>query len=196
MDGNDTQSFLEDKPIQESSDIVQEQIEEISSTLVTITEFADQTWNNQEHLNESVSIENLSITQTLWSKSDSFKHKLLHKFQASIYLIIYIPSTCRVLCFMFPPGRIQGNMLCKIMIFVVSAMKKVVVQKRSAKKIFLKALKNICARVSSYISLQANAWIFIKKENMTQMFFPVNFVKFLRKSFSQNTSGRLLLSWS
>lgn len=43
MDGNDTQSFPEDKPIQESSDIVQEQIEEISSTLVTITEFADQT---------------------------------------------------------------------------------------------------------------------------------------------------------
>ena len=65
MDGNDTQSFLEDKPIQESSDIVQEQIEEISSTLVTITEFADKTWNNQEHLNESVSIENVSVTQTL-----------------------------------------------------------------------------------------------------------------------------------
>ena len=65
MDGNDTQSFLEDKPIQESSDIAQEQIEEISSTLVTITEFADQTWNNQEHLNESVSIENVSVTQTL-----------------------------------------------------------------------------------------------------------------------------------
>lgn len=65
MDGNDTQSFPEDKPIQESSDIVQEQIEEITSTLVTITEFVDQTWNNQEHLNESVSIENLSVTQTL-----------------------------------------------------------------------------------------------------------------------------------
>ena len=136
-----------------------------------------------------MSIENLSVTKTLWSKSDSFKHRLLHKFQASIYLIIYIPSTCRVLCFIFPPGRIQGYVLCKIMIFVVSAMKKVVVQRRSAKKIFLKALKNICARVSSYVSLQTNAWIFIKKREYDTDVFPVNFVKFLRKSFSQNTSG-------
>ena len=75
------------------------------------------------------------------------------------------------------------------MIFVVSAMKKVVVQRRSAKKIFLKALKNICARVSSYVSLQTNAWIFIKKREYDTDVFPVNFVKFLRKSFSQNTSG-------
>ena len=65
MDGNDTQSFPEDKPIQESSEIVQEQIEEIFSTLVTITKFANPTWNSQEHLNESVSIENLSVTKTL-----------------------------------------------------------------------------------------------------------------------------------
>ena len=64
MDGNDNWLFPEDKPIQESSDISQEQIEEISSMLVTITEFVNQTCNDQEHLNESVSIENLSVTKT------------------------------------------------------------------------------------------------------------------------------------
>ena len=64
MDGNDTQSSLVDKPIQESSDMVQERIEEISSTLVMITEFENQTWNNEEPLNESVSIENLSVAKT------------------------------------------------------------------------------------------------------------------------------------
>ena len=64
MDGNDRRSFPEDKPIQESSDIFQEQIEEISSMLVTIAAFANQACNNQELLNESVSIENLSVTKT------------------------------------------------------------------------------------------------------------------------------------
>ena len=64
MDGNDRRSFPEDKPIQGSSGIFQEQIEEISSMLVTIAEFANQACNNQELLNESVSIENLSVTKT------------------------------------------------------------------------------------------------------------------------------------
>ena len=64
MDGNNNRSFPEDKPIQESSYIFQEQSEEISSMLVTITEFANQTCNNQEYLNESVSVESLPVTKT------------------------------------------------------------------------------------------------------------------------------------
>ena len=33
---------------------------------------------------------------------------------------------------------------------------------------------------------------FIKKETLAQVYFLVNFVKFLRTSFLQNTTGRLL----
>ena len=41
-------------------------------------------------------------------------------------------------------------------------------------------------------STKPEACNFIKKETLTQVFFPVNFVKFLRTAFLQNTSGRLL----
>ena len=51
--------------------------------------------------------------------------------------------------------------------------------------------KRCCARVSFLIKLQA-ACNFIKNETLSQC-FPVNFAKFLRALFSQNTSGRLLL---
>ena len=43
-----------------------------------------------------------------------------------------------------------------------------------------------------YFNKVADACNFVKKEALTQV-FPVNFAKFLRTSFSQNTSGRLLL---
>ena len=41
--------------------------------------------------------------------------------------------------------------------------------------------------------LSPEACNFTKKENLVQVFFPVNFAKFLKIPFSQNTSGRLLL---
>ena len=64
------------------------------------------------------------------------------------------------------------------------------------KKVFLEisqnSQENTCARVSFWIKLMPEACNFIKKETRAQL-FPVNFVKFLRTSFLQNTSGPLLL---
>ena len=51
--------------------------------------------------------------------------------------------------------------------------------------------ENVCARVSFLIKLQRPATLL--KKILRHRCFPVNFVKFLRTTFSQNTSGRLLL---
>ena len=48
-----------------------------------------------------------------------------------------------------------------------------------------------CSYLLSYI--RPKACNFIKKETLAQVFFPVNFAKFLRASFLQKTSWRLLL---
>ena len=57
----------------------------------------------------------------------------------------------------------------------------------NVKKVFLEISQNLqestCARVSFLIKLQA----------LGLRCFPVNFMKFLRAPFLQNTSGRLLL---
>ena len=54
--------------------------------------------------------------------------------------------------------------------------------------------ENTCARVSFLIKLEASACSFIKKR-LWHRCFPVNFAKFLRTSFLQNTSGWLLLTF-
>ena len=51
--------------------------------------------------------------------------------------------------------------------------------------------ENSCARVSVLIKLQAETFNFILKR-LWHRCFPVNFVKFLRTAFLQNTSRRLL----
>ena len=53
-------------------------------------------------------------------------------------------------------------------------------------------LIKLCARVSFLIKLQAPPATLLKKR-LWHRCFPVNFPKFLRTPFSQNTSGRLLL---
>ena len=50
--------------------------------------------------------------------------------------------------------------------------------------------ENTCARFSFLTKLQAPS---LKKKRLWRMCFSVNFAKFLRTNFSQNTSGRLLL---
>ena len=64
------------------------------------------------------------------------------------------------------------------------------------KKVFLEISQNsqedTCARVSFLINLQAPACNLIKKETLAEV-FSCKFPKFLRTTFSQNTSGRLLL---
>ena len=72
--------------------------------------------------------------------------------------------------------------------FMISSSAEAVVRKCSVKKLFLKisqnSHENTCVRVSFLIKLQAETW---------RRCFPVNFAKFLRAPFLQNTSGRLLL---
>ena len=62
------------------------------------------------------------------------------------------------------------------------------------KKVFLEisqnSQENKCARVSFLIKLQA---YFIKKETLAQV-FPCEFCEISKNTFSQNTSGRLLLN--
>ena len=66
----------------------------------------------------------------------------------------------------------------------------------SVKKVFLEishnSQDNTCARDSFLIKLQARLATLLKK-SLWYRYFPVNFAKFLRTPFSQNTSGRLLL---
>ena len=60
-------------------------------------------------------------------------------------------------------------------------------------KISQNSWKNICARVSFLITLQASVYNFIKDPGTAR--FPVNIVKFLGSLFLQNTSERLLLKY-
>ena len=68
----------------------------------------------------------------------------------------------------------------------ISRFGKAVAQRCCVKKVFLEisqnSQKNTCATVSILL-----------KKRLCHRCFPVNFVKFLRTSFLQNTSGRLLL---
>ena len=57
---------------------------------------------------------------------------------------------------------------------------------------FTKFTGNTCARVSFSIKLQDPATLL--KKRVWYRCFPANFAKFLRTTFLQNTSGRLLLS--
>ena len=68
-----------------------------------------------------------------------------------------------------------------------------VAQTCSVKKVFLEvslnSQKNTCARVSFLIKRPATLF----KKKLWHGCFPVNFAKFLRTPFLQNTSGRLIL---
>ena len=75
-------------------------------------------------------------------------------------------------------------------------MTEAVARRCSVKKVFLEisqnSQKNTCARVSFLISCRPEACNFIWKR-LWHRCFPVNFTKFLRTPFLQNTSGRLIL---
>ena len=66
----------------------------------------------------------------------------------------------------------------------------------SVKKMFLEisqnSQENTCARISLLIKLQAST---LFKKSLWHRCFPVNFSKFLRTPFLQNTSRRLLLTF-
>ena len=65
MDNNDTESFSEDEPIQESTYLAHAEIEDISPTFVAVAEFSNLTLNDQEHFNELAAIENISVDKTI-----------------------------------------------------------------------------------------------------------------------------------
>ena len=72
----------------------------------------------------------------------------------------------------------------------------VVVWRCSVEKVFLEisqnSQENTCARASFLIKFQARSATSLKKRPWHRC-FPMNFLKFLRTPFLQNTSGRLLL---
>ena len=71
-------------------------------------------------------------------------------------------------------------------------------QRGSVKKVFLEisqnSQENTCARVSFLIKLQNKPVTLLKKKRLWHRNFLMNFVKFLRTPFLQNTSARLLLN--
>ena len=70
------------------------------------------------------------------------------------------------------------------------------VQRCSVRNMFLEILqnsqKNTCVRVSFLIKLQTLGLQLYEKKRLWHRCFPVNFTKFLRKPFSQNTYGRYI----
>ena len=56
------------------------------------------------------------------------------------------------------------------------------------KKLFFEISQNLQEKTCARVSFSIKAWLW-------QRWFPMNFAKFLRTPFSQNTSGRLLLIW-
>ena len=64
--------------------------------------------------------------------------------------------------------------------------------KNGVLKKFVKFTENTCARVSFLIKLLALPQTLLKRR-LWHRFFPVDFAKFLRTPFLQNTTGRLLL---
>ena len=82
--------------------------------------------------------------------------------------------------------------------YLIQQDKEAVAQRCSIKKVLLKILQNsqenTCARASFLIKLQAEACNFIEKETLAQVYFPVNFPKFLRTPFLTEHLRWLLLT--
>ena len=84
-------------------------------------------------------------------------------------------------------------------LFVMNPFPEAVARRCSVENMFLEisqnSQENTCARVSFLIKLQASGLksATLLKKRLWRRCFPVNFAKFLRRPFLQNTSGRLLL---
>lgn len=60
--GNINQKFSRNEAIQESSYAAHEQLEVICSALVIVSDCSSQTYDEHRYLNESVTVENISVT--------------------------------------------------------------------------------------------------------------------------------------
>ena len=103
----------------------------------------------------------------------------------------------------FFPGGVGGGFFPRIQNIITSDLKfKLIISRGSCPEVFCKkgvlrnfakftSQENTCARVSFLINLQAD---FIKKQTLTQVFFPLNLVKFLRTPFITEYFRWLLLN--
>ena len=62
MTDTSTQEISENEPTQESSYTAYEQLEEMSPSVVIVREFWNQPCDEHQYMNESVTIENVSVT--------------------------------------------------------------------------------------------------------------------------------------
>ena len=62
MTDTNTQEFSKNEPTQQSSYTAYEQLEDMSPSLVTVLEFWNQTCDEHQYMNESVTVENVSVT--------------------------------------------------------------------------------------------------------------------------------------
>ena len=61
MADNNTQELPVNEPTQESNYTAYEQPEDMSPSLAIVREFLNQTYNENQYLNESVTVENVSV---------------------------------------------------------------------------------------------------------------------------------------
>ena len=104
-------------------------------------------------------------------------------------ILIKIPDQKLMICMLHLLSEAATGVFCK---------------KRRSQKFLQNPQANTCAKISFLIKLHVEACSFIKKEALAQpatlikkrlqrWYFPVNFAKFLRTPFLQNTSGLLFL---
>lgn len=64
MADNSTQELPVNEPTQESNYTAYEQLEDMSPSLAIVREFLNQTYNENQYLNEPVTVENVSVIST------------------------------------------------------------------------------------------------------------------------------------
>ena len=64
MADNNTQELPVNEPTQESNYTAYEQLEDMSPSLAIVREFLNQTYNENQYLNEPVTVENVSVIST------------------------------------------------------------------------------------------------------------------------------------
>ena len=64
MTDTSTQEISENEPTQESTYTAYEQLEEMSPSVVIVREFWNEACDEHQYMNESVTIENVSVTWT------------------------------------------------------------------------------------------------------------------------------------
>ena len=133
----------------------------------------------------------INVSQTLKYNSELEGHYKMSKRTSNLSMF-FINSNLSILSQSFPFGPLNTSQKLKVFWFSLMCFNKTEAATRGVlwKKVYLEIShnphKNTCARASfSEFSFFQRLWY---------RCFPVNFVKFLRTTFLQNISGRLLLT--